>query len=77
MAKDDITNLQEAMIGQVKKKYPKLPEWLDSKDTTEGNAVIMVDKRTGNEKRVGLCDLHGFLDGILFASAPKEKPRKQ
>ena len=61
-----ITKIQGMMVGAVAKSFPKLPEWLDSKDTAEGNHRIFVDKRTGKEVDVNLCDMRGFLQAIMF-----------
>jgi len=62
----DVQALQGVMTGAISRRFPNLPEWLESKDTTAGNARVFIDTRTGNEIEIGLCDMSGFLKAITW-----------
>lgn len=64
----EVDMLQGLMVNRLRNRFPNLPDWLDTRDTEAGNALVFVDKRTGKEVEIGLCDCHGFLKAVEFLS---------
>ena len=67
-SQEQVNGIQESIIEKAKKDFPDMPDWIDTRDTVEGNTVIFVNTFTGNETEVGLCNLRGFLQGVQFMS---------
>lgn len=65
--KDNIDGVQSMMTDALRARYEgRLPEWLDMHPTPAGNTRLVIDTRTGKSMEVGLCNLHGFLDALIW-----------